>query len=144
MSAELDALRRRFDGYEPGLMGARRDFAVLCPLVERPDGLHLLFEVRAANLKQGGEVCFPGGRREPGETFIECALRETEEELSIPRSEITLLGTPDFMSNVGGFLLHPFLGLVSEAGMEALSPSASEVSETFTVPIYLPSRIIVQ
>jgi len=135
MSAELDALRRRFDGYEPGLMGARRDFAVLCPLVERPDGLHLLFEVRAANLKQGGEVCFPGGRREPGETFIECALRETEEELSIPRSEITLLGTPDFMSNVGGFLLHPVLGLVSGAGMEALSPSASEVSETFTVPL---------
>ena len=135
MSAELNALRRRFDGHEPGLMGARHEFAVLCPLVERPDGLHLLFEVRAANLKQGGEVCFPGGRREPDETFIECALRETEEELSIPRSEITLLGTPDFMSSANGFLLRPVLGLVSGVGMEALSPSASEVSETFTVPL---------
>lgn len=135
MSAELNALRRRFDGREPGLMGARHEFAVLCPLVERPDGLHLLFEVRAADLKQGGEVCFPGGRRESDETYIECALRETEEELSIPRSEITLLGTPDFMSNVSGFLLRPVLGLVSEAGMEALSPSAAEVSEVFTVPL---------
>ena len=39
------------------------------------------------------------------------------------------------MSNAGGFLLRPVLGLVSEAGMEALSPSISEVSETFTVPL---------
>lgn len=135
MSAELNALRRRFDGREPGLMGARNEFAVLCPLVERPDGLHLLFEVRAANLKQGGEVCFPGGRKEIGETFIECALRETEEELAIPREEITLIGTPDFISNANGFLLRPVLGLVSEVGMAALKPSAAEVSETFTVPL---------
>ena len=108
MSAELNALRRRFDGHQPGLMGARHEFAVLCPLVERPDGLHLLFEVRAANLKQGGEVCFPGGRREPEESLIECALRETEEELSIPRSEITLLGTPDFMSMSAASCCTPF------------------------------------
>ena len=135
MSAELDALRRRFDGHEPGLMGARREFAVLCPLVEQPDGLHFLFEVRAADLPQGGEVCFPGGRKEAGETFIECALRETEEELAIPHSEITLLGTPDFISNANGFLLHPVLGVVSEAGIKAMTPSPSEVSEVFTVPL---------
>ena len=58
MSAALDALCRRFGGHEPGLLGARREFAVLCPLVEQPDGLHILFEVRAAALRQGGEVCF--------------------------------------------------------------------------------------
>ena len=61
---ELEELRRRFDGHAPGLMGARHSYAVLCPLVERADGLHLLFEVRAAGLRQGGEVCFPGGRAE--------------------------------------------------------------------------------
>ena len=135
MSAELNALRRRFDGHEPGLMGARREFAVLCPLVEKADGLHFLFEVRSADLPQGGEVCFPGGRKESGESFLECALRETEEELSIPRSEITILGTPDFMAHGNGSLLQPILGLISPAGIEALSPSPSEVSETFTVPL---------
>lgn len=135
MTGVLDALRRRYDGREPGLVGARREFAVLCPIVEQPDGPYLLFEVRSANLRQGGEVCFPGGKREPNETFIECALRETEEELSIPRSEIHLLGTPDFLCSSGGFLLRPVLGLVSEAGMAALSPSAAEVSEVFTVPL---------
>ena len=99
MSAALEALRRRFDGHQPGLLGARNEYAVLCPLLEQPDGVHLLFEVRAAQLRQGGEVCFPGGRLESQETPAECALRETEEELSIPRSQIQLLGAPDFICN---------------------------------------------
>ena len=132
---ELEELRRRFGGHEPGLMGARHRYAVLCPLVEKDDGLHLLFEVRAAGLRQGGEVCFPGGRAEPGESIIDCALRETAEELSIPSSEVSLLGTPDFICNQMGFLLRPVLGLVSLAGFAALRPSPAEVAEAFTAPL---------
>lgn len=135
MTGELEALRRRYGGHEPGLLGARHEYAVLCPLVERPDGLHLLFEVRAAELRQGGEVCFPGGRMEPGETPALCALRETEEELAIPRSAVTLLGTPDFICNQRGFLLRPVLGLVSAAGFAAMRPSPAEVAEAFTAPL---------
>ena len=132
---ELEALRRRYGGHQPGLLGARHSYAVLCPLVERPDGLHLLFEVRARNLSQGGEVCFPGGRMEAGETPAQCALRETEEELSIPAAEVSLLGTPDFICNQMGFLLRPVLGLVSPAGFAALRPSPAEVAEAFTAPL---------
>jgi len=132
---ELEALRRRYGGHQPGLLGARHSYAVLCPLVERPDGLHLLFEVRARNLSQGGEVCFPGGRMEAGETPAQCALRETEEELSIPAAEISLLGTPDFICNQMGFLLRPVLGLVSPGGFAALRPSPAEVAEVFTAPL---------
>lgn len=131
----LEALERRFRDHEPGLLGARYECAVLCPLVERPDGLHLLFEVRAAELSQGGEVCFPGGRMEPGETAEDCALRETAEELAIPREEVRLLGTPDFIANQAGFLLRPVLGLVSQAGLAALRPSPAEVAEVFTAPL---------
>ena len=132
---EAERLRRRYEGHEPGLLGAARSYAVLCPLVEREDGLHLLFEVRAAQLRQGGEVCFPGGRMEAGESASDCALRETEEELSIPRREVTLLGTPDFICNPRGFLLRPVLGLVSPAGFAGLRPSPAEVAEAFTVPL---------
>ena len=132
---ELEALRRRYGGHQPGLLGARHSYAVLCPLVERPDGLHLLFEVRARNLSQGGEVCFPGGRMERGETPAQCALRETEEELSIPAGQVSLLGTPDFICNQMGFLLRPVLGLVSPAGLAALRPSPAEVAEAFTAPL---------
>jgi len=103
--------------------------------VERPWGFHLLFEVRAPHLRQGGEVCFPGGRMEAGESAADCALRETEEELSIPRREITVLGTPDFICNQRGFLLQPVLGLVSPGGFAAMRPSPAEVAEAFTVPL---------
>ncbi len=132
---ELEELRRRFGGHEPGLLGARHSYAVLCPLLDKPDGLHLLFEVRAAGLRQGGEVCFPGGRAELGETPADCALRETAEELSIPPSAVTVLGTPDFICNQRGFLLRPVLGLVSQTGLDAMCPSPAEVAEVFTVPL---------
>ena len=135
MTGELERLRRRYQDHEPGLLGASRSYAVLCPLVERPDGLHLLFEVRSSQVSQGGEVCFPGGRMEPGETPRDCALRETEDELSIPRGEITLLGEPDFICNQRGFLLRPVLGLASPAGLRTLRPSPAEVAEVFTVPL---------
>lgn len=135
MTGELERLRRRYQDHEPGLLGASRSYAVLCPLVEKPDGLHLLFEVRSSQVSQGGEVCFPGGRMEPGETPRDCALRETEEELSIPRGEITLLGEPDFICNQRGFLLRPVLGLASPAGLRTLRPSPAEVAEVFTVPL---------
>ncbi len=135
MTGELAGLRRRFGDHEPGLLGASRSYAVLCPLLEGEDGLRLLFEVRAPQLRQGGEVCFPGGRMEPGESVPDCALRETEEELSIPREEVTLLGTPDFICSQRGFLLRPVLGLVSPAGLAAMRPSPAEVAEAFTVPL---------
>ena len=135
MKDELLNLRRFYGAHVPTLLGARHEYAVLCPLLERPDGLHLLFEVRAAGVSQSGETCFPGGRMEPGETPADCALRETEEELAIPRSEVWLLGQGDFICNQRGFLLRPLPGLVSAAGLAALRPSPAEVAEVFTVPV---------
>lgn len=133
--SELERLRRHFQNHEPDLLGASRRCAVLCPLLEQEDGLHLLFEVRSSRVSQAGEVCFPGGQMEPGETACDCALRETEEELSIPRREVTLLGTPDFICNQRGFLLRPVLGLVSPAGFAAMNPAPAEVAAAFTVPL---------
>ena len=132
---EIARLRRRFDNHTPGLLGANREYAVLCPLIDGPEGPELLYEVRAAGIRQGGETCFPGGRLESGETPIECALRETEEELSIPRRFIEILGRMDFICNQRGFLLHPVAGYVSADGLRYLRPSPSEVAETFSVPL---------
>ena len=130
------AFRARFGAHIPRLLGAAHSYAVLCPLVERPDGLHLLFEVRAATLqRQPGEVCFPGGRMEPGETAEACALRETAEELAISPEEIELLGRADFICSPQGFLLQPVVGLVSARGLASLRPSPDEVAEAFTVPM---------
>jgi len=128
-------LRRIWAKHTPGLLSSQARYAVLCPVLERPEGLHVLLEVRAPGLKQGGEVCFPGGRAEPGETFEACALRETFEELAIPPQEIELIGKTDFLCQPGRSLIQPVLGLVSPAGCAAIHPSPHEVAEVFTVPL---------
>ncbi|MDQ9788659.1 NUDIX domain-containing protein, partial [Acinetobacter baumannii] len=65
-----------FSHRELGVQGAAGEYAVLVPLVRREGQLCLLFETRAETLvgHQPGEVCFPGGRREPGETPAQTAL----------------------------------------------------------------------
>lgn len=70
-----------------------------------------------------------------GDAPEQCALRETEEELAIPRQEVEVLGKPDFICNQAGFLMQPVLGLVSAAGFAAVAPSPAEVGEAFTVPL---------
>ena len=130
-----DELRLLWAGHTPGLLHAPARYAVLCPLLERSDGLHVLLEVRAAGLRQGGEVCFPGGKAEPDERDEACALRETYEELSIPPEEIELIGKTDFLCQPGRSLIQPVLGLVSPAGFTAMRLSPTEVAEVFTVPL---------
>ena len=69
MSELLKQIDKGISAHIPGLLDGKRAFAVLVPLVEREDGLHVLYEVRALTLRhQPGEVCFPGGHIEAGET----------------------------------------------------------------------------
>ena len=53
------------------------DYSVLIPIVNTDSGDALLMEVRSLLVKQSGEVCFPGGRIEKGETPEAAAVRET-------------------------------------------------------------------
>lgn len=127
-----DLLRNR----EPGLMDLRGGCAVLVPLVEREDGLYLLYEVRArAMRRQPGEVCFPGGRLEGTESPEECALRETEEELGIPRDQVRILGRLDFIAHRAGFLMYPILGQVEPEAVDRIQRNPDEVDEIFLVPL---------
>lgn len=120
----------------PAPMDATAKFAVLVPLVELEGELHLLYEVRAAALqRQPGEVCFPGGRMEGEETAQECALRETEEELSIPPSAVRVLGPLDFICHRSGFVMYPILATVDVDAAKKLVPNPAEVEDTFLVPL---------
>ena len=67
-----------------------RNSAVMIPVMETPEGLHLLFEVRSEKLEhQPGDICFPGGGIEEGETPEEAALRELTERCLTERDSAT-------------------------------------------------------
>lgn len=139
---DLDRLHHILNEHTPGPMDATAKFAVLVPLVELEGELHLLYEVRAATLKrQPGEVCFPGGRMEQGETAVTCALRETGEELSVPQSAIRVLGQLDFICHRNGFVLYPVLAKIDAQAVEGILPNPAEVERILLVPVSQLSRM---
>lgn len=125
-----------FRDREPKSLGAYQYYAVLVPLVEKDGKLHILYEVRAENLKrQPGEVCFPGGRIENGESAEECAVRETSEELNIKKSNIRVIAQMDFLHTYSNFTLYSLLGVIDYEVISKAEVNPDEVKETFLVPV---------
>lgn len=132
---ELSAFRAKYRDHIPTLLHHRGCSAVLVPLVQQNGELYLLYEVRSSSVSQPGEVCFPGGRMELGETPIACALRETYEELGIQASDIEILGELDFLYIRGDRLLYPVLASIAPGALDKMQPLSDEVSDTFLVPL---------
>ncbi len=133
---ELDRLRSAVEGRTPGIQDARGEFAVLLALTRCPEGYSLLYEVRSDDIdRQPGEVCFPGGAMEPGETPLECALRETREELGIGEDMIDVFGPLDIFHPPCGIVIRPFLSVLRPGALETMQPCPAEVKETFLVPL---------
>lgn len=109
--------------------------AVLVPVVRMNNKFHILFEVRSSHLTwQPGEICFPGGKIEEADgTPQEAALRETSEELGIDAHAVQVLGTLDDIISPIGVMLFPTVGFVPADIV--MHPNATEVAETFTVPL---------
>ena len=111
-----------------------RRAAVLVPLVRDGDGWSILFSRRADNLAaHSGQIAFPGGAVEAGETLELAAVRETEEEVGIARDRVEVIGRLDDIITNSGFLVAPFVGTI-ETRLEYIL-SESEVAEVFEVPI---------
>jgi 8-oxo-dGTP pyrophosphatase MutT (NUDIX family) len=105
-----------------------KDAAVLVPL--HGDPLTAVFTERRADLRRhAGEISFPGGRQdEPDEDLRMTALREAEEEIGLPASEVELVGAlPPVGTFVTGYRIYPFVGLI-RSGHE-WRPQETEVAE---------------
>lgn len=106
--------------------------AVMIPLVEQHGTLSVLFEERNAGIPQGGEICFPGGHVEAGETPQAAALRETAEELLISGDDIELIAPLHLLPGERGREIYSFLGIL-HGYSDTWAPE--EVSRCFRIPL---------
>ncbi|MEM7508162.1 MAG: CoA pyrophosphatase [Pseudomonadota bacterium] len=112
-----------------------RPAAVLCGLIQREDGLHVVLTERAAHLKEhAGQISFPGGKVDPADPGPKAtALREAEEEIGLPAHQIDLLGPLDDYVTGTAFRVTPFVGLVDVGWQPVLDPG--EVARVFETPL---------
>jgi 8-oxo-dGTP pyrophosphatase MutT (NUDIX family) len=139
------ALRQRFGALPrpqpeiPGDTGAAGrplwPASVLVPLVQRPEGLRVLLTQRTDHLRDhAGQISFPGGRVEAGDAdAVAAALRETEEEIGLPRAALDVLGVLPHYTTVTNYVVTPVVALVTPPF--TLRLDRFEVAEAFEVPL---------
>ena len=112
-----------------------RQASVLIPLVERPEGLTIIFTQRTAHLAaHAGQISFPGGGMEPTDRdALACALRETSEEIGLAPERVEVAGRLDTYVTRTGFEITPIVGFVRPPFI--LDPDPFEVAEVFEVPL---------
>lgn len=129
------SMQEKFVTRQPKIIGEGklRHYSVLAPIIDAPEGSYLLFEKRSDKLnRQPGEICFPGGKLEPEESFEECAIRETMEELLIERNQIQILGPGDIFVSPFNIIVHPYIGSIKQYKD---TYSLDEVADVIKVPL---------
>jgi len=124
------------DGFRlPGREGAPKPAAVLVPLVNRDQGLTVLFTERSLDLPDHpGQISFPGGRIEPEDRDAGvAALREAYEEVGLAQERVTVLGRLAEYETVTGYRVTPIVGWVEPPF--AVKPDPVEVADVFEVPL---------
>ena len=109
--------------------------AVLVPIVDRGEPF-IVFAKRTDRVgTHRGQISFPGGRVDPGDAgFLEAALRESEEEIGLPRGAVEPLGALDDTETVATqFIITPWVGFVREP--VAWQPDGHEIEKVIEVPL---------
>jgi 8-oxo-dGTP pyrophosphatase MutT (NUDIX family) len=133
--AEIQGRLARAQSAPPVDPGENVRSAVLVPLFVRDGQLWVLFTRRTETVEHHrGQISFPGGAQEPGDqTLWETALRESEEEVGLARSDVILLGALSPIVTVTNFYVEPFAGAIPQPYV--FQPQQSEIAELIEVPI---------
>ncbi|HSB90424.1 MAG TPA: CoA pyrophosphatase [Anaerolineales bacterium] len=108
--------------------------AVLVALLESSGAWALLYTRRTESVDtHRGQVSFPGGRLEPGETPVAAALREAHEELGIRPDDVSLLGQLDSLLTVTQYEITPVVATLPWP--YRFDPHPLEVASVFHVPV---------
>lgn len=107
--------------------------AVLVAVTDRPRPGVILTQRPESMRRHPGQVAFPGGRVDPGESIVAAALREAEEEVALPRAHVVVVGEADRYRTVTGFVVTPVVGVIPPD--LPLHPNEGEVDSVFEVPL---------
>lgn len=112
-----------------------RESAVMMLLYKKPDGWFTTFMKRTRdNSAHSGQISFPGGKQEDGETLEQTAKRETFEELGINPDSIQVLGSlSELYIPPSHFIVHPFIGLLED--VPHFNPNPLEVNCVIEEPL---------
>ena len=136
---QASEFRQRFllqQAARPGEISAsdKHQAAVLVPVIDYGNKLHILFTQRALHLRHHpGQISFPGGRIETDETSRSAALREAKEEIGLAPAEVEILGSLPLQATSTGFTIEPWVGLLKPQSSWLLQ--ADEVAGIFEVPL---------
>ncbi len=123
----------------PDIFGRENYFnsAVFVPFILIENQYHLLFQKRSENIRQGGDVCFPGGGFDKmhDKTHEDTAIRETCEELGITSNLIKVDGKMDKLIAGFGAIVEIFVGKIDIKHLDELKINHEEVKEVFTLPL---------
>jgi 8-oxo-dGTP pyrophosphatase MutT (NUDIX family) len=107
--------------------------AVLIALTDSPHPGMILTVRREHMRTHAGQVAFPGGRIDPGETAVAAALREANEELGLVSADVAIVGELEPYRTITGFNVIPVLGVIPPD--PALEPHEHEVADWFEAPL---------
>ena len=112
-----------------------RASAVLAPFYDLDGELYTILTRRSWDLRSHtGEVSFPGGAQDPGESLVDAALREAFEEIGLDRTGVEVLGELDHLMTVTSrSFIVPFVALLPD--VPVLEPNPSEVDAVLHVPV---------
>ncbi|MBM4150897.1 MAG: CoA pyrophosphatase [Ignavibacteria bacterium] len=99
-------------------------------------GSELIFTMRSNNVSHHkGQICFPGGKSEERENIMQTALRETHEELGIPREQISVIGNlSSLFVPPSHSMMHVIVGHLSDKPI--MNPNPMEVEEVFSIALH--------
>lgn len=133
---DLEKIKSKIKYRDKKPLGIKETYSVLIPVIKIDDQLNLLFEMRSEDLgTQPGEISFPGGKIEDGETPKEASLRETMEELRIPKGKIKIIGDLDYLISPYNVLIYSYAGFLDIKDLKYINFNEEEVQEVIKVPL---------
>ncbi|BBE31999.1 coenzyme A pyrophosphatase [Tepiditoga spiralis] len=124
---------KKIKNFKNETIGIKNHYSILIPLIKKNNEYFLLYELRSSTLKnQPSEISFPGGKVEENESYKECAIRETYEEIGVKKENINILNKGDDFYSPFGFLIHSYICTINTNDFKI---NKAEVEKLLFVPI---------